>query len=66
MTLGNMRRLGVQRLIASYLNDACRHTALIEHVSYSSRMFQPIESQPIEANRTPWDAREAQVDFSPC
>ena len=30
MTLGNMRELGVQRLIASYLNDACRHTALIE------------------------------------
>jgi hypothetical protein len=29
MTLGNMRELGVQRLIASCLNDACRHTALI-------------------------------------
>jgi hypothetical protein len=25
MTLGNMRELGVQRLIASCLNDACRH-----------------------------------------
>ena len=30
MTLGNMRELGVQRLIASCLNDACRHTALID------------------------------------
>jgi hypothetical protein len=30
MTLGNMRELGVQRLVASCLNDARRHTALIE------------------------------------
>jgi hypothetical protein len=29
MTLGNMRALGVQRLIASRLNHACRHTALL-------------------------------------
>jgi hypothetical protein len=29
MTLGNMRALGVQNLLASCLNDACRHTALI-------------------------------------
>ena len=28
MTLGNMRALGVQRLIASCLNDACRHAGL--------------------------------------
>ena len=34
MTLGNMRDLGVKRLIASCLNDACRHTALIEVWSY--------------------------------
>jgi ATP dependent DNA ligase domain len=34
MTLGNMRDLGVQRLIASCLNPACRHTALIEVWSY--------------------------------
>ena len=32
MTLGNMRAL--QRLIASCLNDACRHTALIDVSSY--------------------------------
>ena len=30
MTLGNMRELGVQRLIAPCINDACRHTALID------------------------------------
>jgi hypothetical protein len=34
MTPGNMRELGVQRLIASCLNDACRHTALIDVSSY--------------------------------
>jgi hypothetical protein len=30
MTLGNMRQLGVQNLIASCLNDACRHQGLID------------------------------------
>jgi hypothetical protein len=30
MTLGNMRELGVQNLLASCLNDACRHQALID------------------------------------
>jgi hypothetical protein len=34
MTLGNMRQLGVQNLIASCLNDACRHTALIDVSNY--------------------------------
>jgi hypothetical protein len=34
MTLANMRELGVIRLIASCLNDACRHSALIEVWSY--------------------------------
>jgi hypothetical protein len=34
MTLGNMRELGVQRLVASCLNDACQHTALIDVSSY--------------------------------
>ena len=34
MTLGNMRDLGVRRLIASCLNHACRHTTLIEVWSY--------------------------------
>ena len=34
MTLANMRELGVQNLIASCLNDACRHTALIDVSGY--------------------------------
>jgi hypothetical protein len=30
MTLGNMRALGVQNLVAYCLNDACRHQGLID------------------------------------
>ena len=41
MTLGNMRELGVQRLIASCLNDACRHTALIDVSSYPAETEVP-------------------------
>ena len=37
MTLKNMRDLGVQRLFASCLNDACRHTALIDVSKLSRR-----------------------------
>jgi hypothetical protein len=29
MTLGSMRQLGVQHLVATCLNDACRHQGLI-------------------------------------
>jgi hypothetical protein len=39
MTLGNMRELGVQRLIASRLNDACRHLGLV----YVSKFPDDIE-----------------------
>ena len=41
MTLGNMRALGVTRLIASCLNDACRHTALIDVFSYPAETEIP-------------------------
>ena len=41
MTLGNMRALGVQRLIASCLNPACRHAALIEVWSYPAETEIP-------------------------
>jgi Zn ribbon nucleic-acid-binding protein len=41
MTLGNMRDLGVQRLIASCLNPACRHEALIEVWSYPAETEIP-------------------------
>ena len=41
MTLGNMRELGVARLIASCLNDVCRHTALIDVFSYAAETEIP-------------------------
>jgi hypothetical protein len=34
MTLGDMRQLGVQRLVASCLNDVCRHQCLIDVSKY--------------------------------
>ena len=34
MTPGNMRELGVQRLVASCLNEACRHVAVIDVSGY--------------------------------
>ena len=34
MTLGNMRELGVNNLLASCLTDICRYTALIDVSNY--------------------------------
>ena len=44
MTLGNMRELGVQRLIASCLNEAWRHTARIDVSSYPAETEVPSAS----------------------
>ena len=41
MTLGNMRELGVHGLVASCLNDACRHVALIDVSSYLMILYVP-------------------------
>jgi hypothetical protein len=41
MTLGNMRHLGVQRLLASCLNDACRHQGLIDVSKYPDDVEVP-------------------------
>ena len=41
MDLANMRQLGVQNLIASCLNDACRHAALIDVSSYPGETEVP-------------------------
>jgi hypothetical protein len=35
MTLGNMRELGVYRLVVHCNNDECRHTTLIDVFNYS-------------------------------
>ena len=41
MTLKNMREQGVQNLIASCLNDACRHQALFDVSSYPAETEVP-------------------------
>jgi hypothetical protein len=41
MTLGNMRELRVHRLVASCLNDACRHVALIDVSAYPAETEVP-------------------------
>ena len=55
MTLGNMRELGVQQLIASRLNDACRHMALIDVSSY------PADTE-VPYFKTKWFAPSAATD----
>jgi len=49
MTLGNMRRLGVQHLVASCLRDACRHQGLIDVSKISRRCCSPIVRQVVFA-----------------
>jgi len=41
MDLGNMRKLGVQRLVATCLNDACRHQGLIDVSKYPDNVEVP-------------------------
>ena len=41
MTLGNMRELSAQRLVAFCLNDSCRHQALIDVSSYPAETEVP-------------------------
>jgi hypothetical protein len=50
MTLGNMRQFSVQNLIASCLNYACRHTALIDVSSYPAET--PGSAAPVRFERT--------------
>jgi hypothetical protein len=58
MTLGNMRHLGVRRLVATCLNDACRHQGLIDVSKYpddtevpSFARRSPGSEQPAYASR---------------
>ena len=41
MTLGNMREQGVHHLIAYFLNDSCRHSALIDVSNYGDHVEVP-------------------------
>ena len=65
MTLGNMRELGVQRLTASCLNDACRHTALIDVSSYPAETEVPYFRSKVvcaKCGRGEQDRRSAQLE----
>jgi hypothetical protein len=57
MTLGNMRKQGVQRLIAFCLNDSCRHQAIIDVSKYPaprSRGSEPRSNAPNAALAATW------------
>jgi hypothetical protein len=68
MTLGNMRDLGVQRLIASCLNDACRHVALIDVWSYPADTEIPYFKSRVVCAKSGWSAPsvEAEETISMC
>ena len=48
MTLGNMRHLGVQRLIAYCLNPSCRHEGLIDISKYPEETEVPSFAEKAE------------------
>ena len=58
-----MRQLGVQRLIASCLNDACRHQAMIDVSSYPAETEVPsFRSRVVCAKR---GSRGNKIDVRP-
>ena len=63
MTLGNMRRLGVQRLVATCLNDACRHQELIDVSKYADDVEVP--SFAAKAVYAKCGARGRHIDVRP-
>jgi hypothetical protein len=63
MTLDNMRRLGVQRLIASCLNDACRHQGLINVSKYPDDVEVPSFASKIVCAKC--GARGRHIDVRP-
>jgi hypothetical protein len=63
MTLGNTRALGVQRLIASCLNDACLHAALIDVSSYPGDIEVPSFASKVVCAKC--GARGRHIDVRP-
>jgi hypothetical protein len=47
MTLGNMRHLGVHRLVASCLNPSCRHEGLIDVSKFADDVEGPSFSKKV-------------------
>ena len=63
MTLGNMRKLGVQRLVATCLNDACRHQGLIDVSKYPDDIEVPSFASKIVCAKC--GARGRRIDVRP-
>ena len=63
MTLGNMRHLGVQHLIAACLSDACRHQRLIDVSKYPDDTEVPSFASKIV--RAKCGARGRKIDVRP-
>jgi hypothetical protein len=63
MTLANMRELGVQNLIASCLNDACRHVALIDVSAYPAETEVPSFRQRVVCAKC--GSRDNKIDVRP-
>ena len=58
-----MRQLGVQRLIASCLNDACRHQAMIDVSKFSDDIEVPSFASKIVCAKC--GARGRHIDVRP-
>jgi hypothetical protein len=63
MTRGNMRHLGVHRLVASCLNDACRHQGLIEVSKFADDVEVPSFARKIVCAKC--RARGRHIDVRP-
>ena len=63
MTLGNMRELGVQNLIAFCLNDTCRHQALIDVSSYPAETEVPWFKSRVKCGKS--GGRGNKIDVRP-
>jgi hypothetical protein len=63
MTLGNMRQLGVQRLVATCLNDACRHQGIIDVSTYPADTEVPWFANKVVCAKC--GARSRHIDVRP-
>src|SRR6516162_530554 len=63
MTLGNMRHLGVQHLIATCLSDACRHQGLIDGSKYPDDTAVPWFASKVVCAKC--GARDRHIDVRP-
>jgi hypothetical protein len=63
MTLGNMRELGVTRLIASCLNDARRHQGLVDVSNYPADTEVPWFRSHVQCAKC--GARGNKIDVRP-